>query len=342
MQKKDPYDQIEFYKADAKSVIADMGQDLALSMLDEMLLIRHFETRGEQSYQQGKVWGFYHSYIGQEAVQTGITNALGKKKNLYAATYRCHALALLLGMSPESGMAELFGKETGNAGGRGGSMHMYSDNMFGGSGIVGGQWPLGAGLAFSLKYRDIKDEVAVVFGGDGSIPQGTFHESMNLAKLWKLPLIVVIENNRISMGTQLERTLANFPIAENMSKAYDITAYTVDGMCITDVYDLFKKVKAEVLETSEPVMIEVMCDRFKGHSISDAATYRTKEDIENIKKKDPIVSYTNALKEFCGFTDEELEKRSAAQKQIVVNAVKMADEASYPSVDSLEEGVIVE
>jgi len=342
MKKEDPYSQLQLYKADTKKVIADMGNELALSMLDQMLLIRHFETRGEQSYQQGKVWGFYHSYIGQEGVQTGIINALGADKNLYAATYRCHALAMLLGMSPESGMAELFGKETGNAGGRGGSMHMYSDNMFGGSGIVGGQWPLGAGLAFSLKYRNIKDEVAVVFGGDGSVPQGTFHESMNLAKLWKLPLITVVENNRMSMGTQNERTHGNLPIVDNLSKAYGMKSYTVDGMFLTDVYALFKEVKEYVLETSEPVMIEVLCYRFKGHSISDAATYRSKEELEEIKKQDPIEHFKQALKEYCGFTDEEFDTRSEAQKKIVVDAVKAADEAPYPSVDTLEEGVIVE
>ena len=342
MAKDDPYSQVKLYKGDTKSIIAEMGQELALKMLDEMLLIRHFETRGEQGYTTGKVWGFYHAYTGQEGVQTGIINALGKDKNLYAATYRCHALALLLGMSPESGMAELHGKVTGNAGGRGGSMHMYTKNMFGGSGIVGGQWPLGAGLAFSLKYRGIKDEVAVVFGGDGSVPQGTFHESMNLAKLWKLPLIFVIENNRMSMGTQIERTHANLPIAENLSKGYGMSSYTVDGTLTTDVYDLFKKVKAEVLETSEPVIVEVLCQRFKGHSISDSAPYRTKEEIAEIKRQDPIIHFTNVLKEHCGFTDEDYQKRSDKQKEIVMNAVKEAEAADFPSVDTLEDGVMVE
>ncbi len=330
------------YKSDILSVVAEMGIELCLKMLDEMLLIRHFETRGEQSYQQGKVWGFYHSYIGQEAVQTGIVNALGADKNLYATTYRCHALALLLGMSPEEGMAELFGKKSGIAGGRGGSMHMYTDNMFGGSGIVGGQWPLGAGLAFSLKYRGLKDEVAVVFGGDGSVPQGTFHETMNLIKLWKLPLIVVVENNGISMGTQLERTIANPPIVENMSKAYGITSYSVDGMNLPLVYDLFKKVKREVIDTCEPIMIEAICYRYKGHSVSDAATYRSKEELERIKTLDPIEYFKNLLKKNCGFTEEEFEERSNTQKERVVKAVKEADEALFPSIDTLEEGVIVE
>lgn len=342
MQDENRYRQVSLYKADTRAVIADMGIDLALEMLDQMLLIRHFESRGEQNYQMGKVWGFYHAYTGQEGVQTGIVHALGKEKNLYATTYRCHALALLLGMTAESGMAELFGKETGNAGGRGGSMHMYTKNMFGGSGIVGGQWPLGAGLAFSLKYRGIKDQVAVVFGGDGSTPQGTFHESLNLAQLWKLPCIFVVENNRISMGTQLERTTCCIPIAENMSKAYGMKSYTVDGMNITDVYDLFKKIKAEVLESSLPVFVEVLCFRFKGHSISDAAMYRSKEELEEIKKQDPIENFTKLLKENCGFTDQEFEKRSEMQKAIVLKAVEAADKADFPSIDTLEEGVMVD
>ncbi len=335
------YKQEDFYRADAAKVVSELGLDTALAMLDEMLLIRHFEARGEQSYQMGKVWGLYHAYTGQEAVQTAIVHALGRETNLYATTYRCHALALLLGMTAKEGMAELFGKATGNAGGRGGSMHMYTKNMFGGSGIVGGQWLLGAGLAFSLKYRNIKEQVAVVFGGDGSTPQGTFHESLNLAKLWKLPLIVVVENNRISMGTQLPRTTSVIPIGKNMASAYGIKSYLVDGMKLTHVYDLFVKVKKEVMEISEPVIIEVLCHRFKGHSISDAATYRTKEDVEEIKKQDPIEGFKHLLKTHCGFTDEEFEKRSAAQKEVVMEAVKEADEAPYPSIDTLEEGVII-
>lgn len=340
MSKEDPYSQVELYKSDRKSVIAEIGNDLALQMLDEMLLIRHFETRGEQSYQQGKVWGFYHAYTGQEGVQTGIVHALGNK-TLYAATYRCHALALLTGMTPESGMAELFGKEPGNAGGRGGSMHMYTDRLYGGSGIVGGQWPLGAGLALSLKYKGIKDEVAVVFGGDGSVPQGTFHESMNLSGLWDLPLIVVIENNRMSMGTQLERTYANLPIGKNMAKPYGLNSYTVDGTHLLDVYDLFKRVKKEVCDKSKPVIVEVLTNRFKGHSISDSAPYRTKEEAEAIKKLDPITYFSEELKKHCGFTDEDFKARSEAQKKRVIDAVRFADEAAFPSVDGLEEGVMI-
>lgn len=328
------------FQADVDAFLEEIGAEKALEMLDEMLLIRHFEQRGEQSYQMGKVWGFYHAYIGQEAIQTAVTNALGKDKNLYATTYRCHALALLLGMTAKEGMAELFGKATGNAKGRGGSMHMYAKNMFGGSGIVGGQWPLGLGLAFSLKYKEIKDEVAVVFGGDGSVPQGTFHETMNLAMLWKVPLIVVIENNRMSMGTQEQRTIANLPAGENMAKAYGVKSYGVNGMHIYDVYKCFQEAKEYVLEKSEPVIIEAFCYRFKGHSISDAAPYRTKEELAEIMKQDPIEHYKNMLMEKCGFTEEDFKQRSDKQKNIVLEAVKEADEAEYPPLTSLEEGVV--
>ena len=165
-----------FSKGDPEKVLALLGKEKALAALDEMLLIRNFEQRGEQAYQAGKVWGFYHAYIGQEAIQTAAMYAMGRKEHLWTTTYRCHALALLLGMTPKEGLCELYGKANGNAKGRGGSMHMYTDNMFGGDGIVGGQWGVGAGLAFSLKYRDLKDRIEVCFGGDGSVAQGTFHE----------------------------------------------------------------------------------------------------------------------------------------------------------------------
>ena len=228
-------------------------KEQALHALDQMLLIRNFEQRGEQAYQLGKVWGFYHAYIGQEAIQTAAVTLLGTKNHLWATTYRCHALALLLGMTAKEGMCELYGKANGNAKGRGGSMHLYTHNLFGGEGIVGGQWPIGAGLAFSLQYKGLHDQVALCFGGDGSVAQGTFHETMNIAALWKLPLIIVIENNQLGMGTQVERAIAQLPMGEHMAKAYGVKSLTMDGMCFFDCYRVFKEAYEHVVNNKAPV-----------------------------------------------------------------------------------------
>lgn len=329
-----------FYKRDENEIINEIGKEKSLQALDDMLLIRNFEQRGEQAYQTGKVWGFYHSYIGQEAIQTAATYALGAKENLWVTTYRCHALALLLGMTAKEGMCELYGKANGNAKGRGGSMHLYTDNMFGGFGIVGGQWPIGAGLAFSLKYREEKDKVAVCFGGDGSVVQGVFHESANLAKLWKLPVIFVVENNHLGMGTQVHRAIAALPIGEHLAKAYDMKHFTVDGMHFPLCYGVFKEAKEYVIKNQEPVLIEAVTHRFKGHSISDAALYRSKEELHKIMQRDPIGLFAKLLIEKNILTEAELEERNKRKKEEVIEAMEFADKSPFPDPILLEEGVI--
>jgi pyruvate dehydrogenase E1 component alpha subunit len=330
-----------YVKGDPDTVLALLGKEKAIQALDDMLLIRNFEQRGEQAYQAGKVWGFYHAYIGQEAIQTAAAFALGKKEHYWTTTYRCHALALLLGMSPKEGFCELYGKANGNAGGRGGSMHMYTDNMFGGDGIVGGQWGLGAGLAFSLKYKNLEDQVAVCFGGDGSVAQGTFHEAMNMAALWKLPLMVVIENNQLGMGTQIHRAIANLPMGENLAKAYGIKSYTVDGMDFCDCFSVFKEAFEWICKTGEPVIIEAVGHRFRGHSISDAAGYRTKEQLAKIIERDPIVIFSDYLKKKGWITESDLEVMKKAKRDEMVEAMKFAEESPFPDINTLEEGVIV-
>lgn len=330
-----------FYKANVDAIIEQVGKDKALYALEEMLKIRHFEQRGEQAYQMGKVWGFYHSYTGQEAIQTAAVLALGREKNLWVTTYRCHALALLLGMSVEEGMCELYGKENGNAQGRGGSMHLYTQNMFGGFGIVGGQWPIGAGLAFSLQYKNIDNEIAICFGGDGSIVQGTMHESMNLAMLWKLPVLYVIENNQLGMGTQIERAIATLPIGESLAKGYNAPCYTVDGMNFCDLYQVFSEAKKRILEEKTPVIIEAVTQRFRGHSISDAATYRSKEALKEIQKMDPLISFSQLLIEKGFLSEQDYQNISDSCKQKVLDAMKLADSSPYPDTNTLEQGVIV-
>ena len=331
-----------FTKGDPEKILDQLGKDNALMALDEMILIRNFEQRGEQAYQLGKVWGFYHAYIGQEAIQTAAVHVLGRKEHLWATTYRCHALALLLGMTPKEGMCELYGKANGNAGGRGGSMHMYTDNLFGGEGIVGGQWGVGAGLAFSLKYRELVGQVAVCFGGDGSVVQGTFHESMNLAALWKLPLMIVIENNQLGMGTQIERAIACLPIGESLAKSYGIKSYTVDGMDFCDCYQVFKEGYEWIKEKHEPIIIEAVAQRFRGHSISDAANYRTKEELQKIMERDPITIFSEYLQKRNWVTSEEIEAKKKHFRDEMLEVMKFAEESPFPEINTLEEGVFSE
>ena len=215
------------YSVDPNSVLSELGAPIVLDLLKQMLRIRHFELRAEAGYQQGKIGGFLHLYIGQEAIQTAAVHAIGAE-NWWSTTYRCHALALLLGESAHSLLAELYGRSTGNAKGRGGSMHMFSKNMLGGLAIVAGDIPIATGAALSCKQLKTK-MVSVCFFGDGACAQGVFHESLNIASMWSLPCLYVIENNKWSMGTPLCRTLANydlFPEKQPRPTACDTSAST--------------------------------------------------------------------------------------------------------------------
>lgn len=199
------------FKHDLEQVISELGKTRLIEQLEKMLLIRNFEIRGESAYQQGKVGGFYHSYMGQEAIQVGCVAACGTT-HWYTTTYRCHALAMLLGATPNQMMAELYGKTTGIAKGLGGSMHMYADHLLGGLAIVGGHVPIATGAAFSIKYLQEKERASFCFMGEGAVAQGAVHEALNLAGLWDLPCIYVIENNHWGMGTAANRALCMSPI----------------------------------------------------------------------------------------------------------------------------------
>lgn len=336
MKKKPVY---HFFKADPSKVIAKLGKEGLLQVLKKMLQIRNFEIRGEQAYQQGKVGGFYHSYMGQEAIQGGCIAAAGVD-NWYTTTYRCHALALLLGVTPNEAMAELYGRATGNAMGRGGSMHLYSDRMLGGLAIVGGHVPIATGAAFSIKYLKQKDKVSFCFLGDGAVVQGAVHESLNLAALWDLPCVYVVENNQWGMGTAVSRAVCIEPIAENLAKAYGIQSYTVDGSNFFDCYALFEEVFKETLKTSRPVLIEAITERFRGHSISDPGLYRTKEELAlAMEQKDPITFLKDALIKEKMLTEEEFKELDREQKEVVIAAMKFADESPWPDPMTLEQGV---
>lgn len=335
-----------FFESDPKKVIETVGKERLISYLKQMLLIRNFEIRAETAYQMGKVGGFFHAYIGQEAIQTAAVAAFGLNQ-WWITSYRCHALALLLGAAPKELMAELYGKKTGNAMGRGGSMHFFTDHLLGGFGIVGGQIPIATGAAFTINYlKKVKElqnkknyDAALCFMGEGAVAQGSFHESLNLASLWNLPCVYVIENNHWGMGTYCKRAIAVENIAESKAPGYGMKAYTFDGMDFFNCYAGFQHVFAEVKKTSRPVLIEVITERFRGHSISDPAAYRTKESLNECMKRDPIQILFKALSLHKLITDEEFEALDKAQKELVLEAMKFADDSPWPDPITLEEDV---
>jgi pyruvate dehydrogenase E1 component alpha subunit len=335
-----------FFPSDTSKVIAEVGKEALLGQLKKMLLIRNFEIRAEAAYLQGKIGGFFHSYIGQEAVQTSAVFAIGREQ-WWITSYRCHALALLLGATPNELMAELFGRATGNAKGRGGSMHFFTERLLGGFGIVGGQIPIGTGAAFTIKYLksipELKNrkncDVAVTFFGEGAVVQGSFHESLNLAALWNLPCIYVIENNQWGMGTHVNRAVSVEPIGEKKAPSFGMMGYTFDGMDFFNCYVGFKHVFQEMKKTSSPVLVEVVTERFRGHSISDPALYRSKEELQASMARDPLVIMFKTLENAGFLTEEEYHAMDKEQKEIVLAALKFAEESPWPDPITLEEDV---
>ncbi len=327
-----------FFKSAPKKAMEALGNETLLKTLREMLLIRHFEIRAEAAYQRGLIGGFFHSYMGQEAIQTAAVVALGREKNWWVTTYRCHGLASLLGATPEEMMAELYGKIDGNALGRGGSMHFFGNRLLGGFGIVGGHLPIATGAAFSLKYQE-KEGIAICFFGDGAVAQGAMHESLNLAALWDLPCIYVIENNQWGMGTPVNRAICTSPIAQNFAMSYGISSYTFDGMDFFNCYQGFKEAKEEVEKKGRPLLIEVMTERFKGHSVSDPGFYRTKEELEKAKKRDPIFLFTDTLIEHKILTEETFKRIDDEEKAKVIAAIAFAEKSMDPDPLTLEEDV---
>ena len=316
--------------------LKEIGPDQALEALRQMYLIRHLEARGEAAYQHGKVGGFYHAYSGQEAIQVAAVQAIGVD-NWWTTTYRCHALSLLLGETPNAIMAELYGKETGVAKGRGGSMHLYAKTLLGGFGIVGGHLPVATGAAFSIKYQK-QDKVSVCFMGDGAVAQGAFHESLNLAALWELPVIYVIENNQWGMGTAVDKAISVKRIAEAQAPSYGMKSFTLNGMCYFNCYMAFKEIAKET-KKGNPVLVECVCERFKGHSISDPGLYRSKDELAKAMKKDPITLLSHALIQAKVVTVDEIKEIDHAAKAQVMEALKFAEESPEPPLATLEEGV---
>jgi len=301
---------------------------------EDMLLMRRFEERAGQLYGMQKIKGFCHLYIGQEALMAGAMTVLRPADAMITA-YRDHAHALAKGISAREVMAELYGKITGCSKGKGGSMHMFSNEkrFFGGHGIVGGQIPLGAGIAFAEKYNGT-DNVCVCYMGDGAVRQGAFHEALNMAMTWKLPVIFIIENNNYAMGTSVERT-SNVTDLYKLGLAYDMPSSPVDGMSCEAVHDAMETSVARARAGEGPTLLEMRTYRYKGHSMSDPAKYRTKEEVESYKAKDPIEIILTTIRQKKYATDKDLETIQKKVTGIIEDSVTFAEESPYPDPSEL-------
>ena len=299
-----------------------------------MVLLRRFEEKAGQLYGMQKIRGFCHLYIGQEAIAAGCMTAT-KPEDKFITAYRDHALAIAKGMSPDACMAELYGKATGCSKGKGGSMHFFSleHNFFGGHGIVGAQIGTGAGLAFAEKYKGT-DNVAVCFFGDGAARQGMLHETFNMAMLWKLPVIFICENNMYAMGTSVERT-SNVLDIYKLGNAYDMPSDTVDGMSAEAVHEGMERAVKRARAGEGPTLLEIKTYRYRGHSMSDPAKYRTKEEVEDYKEKDPINQVLKTIQKNKWATEQEIEAINEKVKQQVDHCVEFAEESPWPSDDEL-------
>lgn len=327
---------------DHAAVRKEIGKERLLAMYRRMLLIRRFEERAEDNYKKGKIAGFLHLYIGQEAVATGFFDHLSPGRDFSVTTYRCHAQALLSGLDPKELMAELFGKATGNVRGKGGSMHFFSKEkgMLGGHGIVGGQIPVGTGAAFTCKYTN-NGGCSVTFLGDGASPQGTFHESLNMASLWSLPAIYVIENNQYGMGTACSRAVAVKFIAEAKAPGYAMRSFTFDGL---DLYASWKTAQqaTALARAGQPVLIEARTYRYRGHSVSDAALYRSKDELERYKLLDPIERIKSDLIKESWLTEAAAEQLDEQVTAEVRESVRFAEESPEPPLSELTRHVYAE
>lgn len=299
-----------------------------------MLLLRRFEEKAGQLYGMQKIRGFCHLYIGQEAVAAGCMTAT-RPEDIFITAYRDHGLAIAKGVTSKSCMAELFGKATGCSKGKGGSMHFFGvkERFFGGHGIVGAQIGTGAGLAFAEKYKGT-DNVVLTFFGDGAARQGILHETFNLAMTWKLPVIFICENNHYAMGTSIQRT-SNVMDIYKLGDAYDMPADTVDGMVPETVHAAVDRAVKRAREGGGPTLIEVKTYRYKGHSMSDPAKYRTKEEVEEYKQRDPVDYVRDVLVESFGVTEEEIETVNSRVKLEVDESVKFAEDSPWPDADEL-------
>lgn len=307
----------------------EFSKETYLFWYESMLLMRKFEERAGQLYGMQKIRGFCHLYIGQEACAAGAVSAL-TKDDKWITAYRDHAHPLILGTDPKAVMAELYAKETGISKGKGGSMHIFDKehNFFGGHGIVGGQIPLGAGIAFAEKYNKTKN-LCICYMGDGAVRQGAFHEALNLAMLWKLPVIFVIENNGYAMGTSVKRT-SNVTDLYTLGDAFDMPSEPVDAMSVEAVHIAVARAAERARSGEGPTLLEFRTYRYKGHSMSDPAKYRSKEEVEEYKQRDPVEVVRRTLLDKKMATEKEIEAIGKKVDEQVEASVKFAEESNYP------------
>lgn len=300
--------------------------------------MRKVEEKAGQLYVQQKFGGFCHLYIGQEAVVAGTASAT-KEGDKHITAYRDHAHPIALGVHPKYMMAELYGKTTGLAKGKGGSMHMFSKevNLMGGHGIVGAQIPMGAGIAFAEQYNGT-DNVCITSMGDGAVRQGALHETFNMAMNWKLPVVFIVENNNYAMGTSVERT-SNVTDLSQLGAAYDMPSESVDGMSVEAVHEAVKKSAERARKGDGPTLLDIRTYRYKGHSMSDPQKYRTKDEVSKYKERDPINNILSRIYDFELASEDDIKKMDEEVKEIVKESVQFAEDSPSPDASELYEDV---
>ena len=327
----------------AASEIAGFSRERLHALLREMLLYRRFEEKAEEAYSIGKIGGFCHIHIGQEGLAVGSIKPL-REDDLVITAYREHTQAIAKGISPRAVMAELYGRVDGCCGGRGGSMHLFDTRVgfLGGHGIVGGQIPLGTGLAWAIKYRD-GDQVCVCFMGDAAVNQGAFLESLNMASIWRLPVIYVVENNGYGMGTAFSRV--SVTRMEERPGAYGIPAHTIDGQDVLATHRFFAELADEVRGGGGPQFVNALTCRFRGHSMSDpvSGTYRSKEEVDRqLREQDPIALLRDRMTAAGLLDQDELEKLDAEARATCQDAADFADASARPDPSTLYDHVYAE
>jgi pyruvate dehydrogenase E1 component alpha subunit len=330
-------------KSGAKGKIAKLSKDEELRALHDMLLIRRFEEKAGQLYGMGAIGGFCHLYIGQEAVVVGMQMTL-EEGDQVITTYRDHGHMLATGMDPNGVMAELTGRRSGYSKGKGGSMHMFSKEkgFYGGHGIVGAPVPIGTGLAFSNKYLG-KDRVCLTYFGEGAVNQGQVYEAFNMASLWKLPVIYVIENNRYAMGTEVSRSAAMSEELYNRGSVFGIPGERVDGMDVRAVKAAGDAVVAHCRKGKGPIILEMMTYRYRGHSMSDPAKYRTRDEVQKMREeRDPIELVRRRLLEAKLAKEDELKKMDSDIRAIINKAAEFAQSEPEPDPEELWTDVYLE
>ncbi len=308
-------------------------------MLYQMVLGRHFEEKCAEVYRMGKIGGFCHLYIGQEAIAVGSMSML-EDNDMVITSYRDHVQAMVKGMSPEGVLAELYGKEGGCVKGKGGSMHMFSKEhqFFGGHGIVGGQIGVGTGMAYAAKYKNT-GQVVLCFFGEAAVNQGIFHESLNMAELWGLPCIYICENNRYGMGTSQKRAMSARSIAKK-AESYEMANEFVDGMDVMAVRGATRRAVERARNEGKPTLLEIRAYRYMGHSMSDPGNYRTREEIQKYQERDPIILFKDSLKEAKVLTDKDFEEIEQQAIEATERALKFSEESPLPDESELLKDVL--